>query len=998
MMHRLHLPGTRLDRLVATHHTLPLRLPHGEPARSCSERGIAMISVLLVMMMMSALLVGFTVMATSDQKFRFIDKDRNQAFYAASAGLEKLTADLGNLFFVNFAPTTAQVTALTTTPPTISDISYTTASSTSGYQISSQYLGSTTVSSGPYQGLYALITQYTMDVTARTKSGSDAHLQRVTETVAIPVFQFGIFSDVDLSFFAGPNFTFGGRVHTNGNLFLAQGGGATLTLSDKVTAVKEVVRQRMQNGVLNTDSPTHDGTVSVTTGGGFRALAATEGSVVDGVGSALNEPPGSAVSWTNVSLSSYNAVLRNGRTGAKTLNLTLIAMGGANVDLNRRPAANEDVNNPSVFGERNFAKASLRILLSDTTADITSLPTVTAAVPVRLDGNWNTTPPNNGTAYGPISATRPPIATSPSVITATTNTNTPNGTATEIRVASIPAGFKIPATISVGANASVTCTGRTPTSFTGCTGDPTAMANGSVATGVVASGAGTITVTTTLTAAAGSNAGTINVANAAGFAPTTFWLAGVVVSCSGYTTAAPVRFRGCVGVPTTTQPQTITTNASSNAGIGTIGGYIKVEKQDSTGTWSDVTMEMLNYGIGAPNLSGAICADPTPNAIIRLQRLKDNGGTCDYSPAVNGANNSNDYWPNVTFDTRESLVRDTAPASGNIVLGGVMHYIAIDAANLAAWFNGGGAYAAGTGTTALNNNGYSVYFSDRRNNRNAVSAETGEYGWEDFVNPASGTGTPNGVLDTGEDVNGNGVLDTYGQFANYTAVANTAPPGATAPLDTTARPWTELTAAQARVNRPVLFRHALRIFNGATLAPTISGLTFASENSVYIQGNWNANGAWTDPHAATAVMGDSVTLLSNSWNDAVTFAQPYNVGGRNRNTQTWYRVAIVSGKGIAFPQPAGTATDFGTDGGAHNFLHYLENGDQAVNYRGSIVTFFYNRQAVGTYKCCSTVYGAPTRNYAFDIDFLDPTKLPPLTPVFRDVNTIGFSQEIRPGR
>ena len=62
------------------------------------------------------------------------------------------------------------------------------------------------------------------------------------------------------------------------------------------------------------------------------------------------------------------------------------------------------------------------------------------------------------------------------------------------------------------------------------------------------------------------------------------------------------------------------------------------------------------------------------------------------------------------------------------------------------------------------------------------------------------------------------------------------------------------------------------------------GLTFASENHVYIQCNWNANGAWTDPHAATAVMGDSVTLLSNSWNDAAAFAQLYDVGGRSRNT------------------------------------------------------------------------------------------------------------------
>ena len=109
-------------------------------------------------------------------------------------------------------------------------------------------------------------------------------------------------------------------------------------------------------------------------------------------------------------------------------------------------------------------------------------------------------------------------------------------------------------------------------------------------------------------------------------------------------------------------------------------------------------------------------------------------------------------------------------------------------------------------------------------------------------------------------------------------------------------------------------------------------------------------------------------------------------------------MAIISGKGIAFPQPAGTATDFGTDGGAHNFLRYLENGDQAVNYRGSMATFFFNRQAVGTFKCCATVYGAPPRNYAFDTDFLNPALLPPNTPMFRDLNAVGFAQEMRPGR
>jgi hypothetical protein len=201
-------------------------------------------------------------------------------------------------------------------------------------------------------------------------------------------------------------------------------------------------------------------------------------------------------------------------------------------------------------------------------------------------------------------------------------------------------------------------------------------------------------------------------------------------------------------------------------------------------------------------------------------------------------------------------------------------------------------------------------------------------------------------------------------------------------------------------NRPVLFRRALKLVNGANIAATgLTGLSIVSENPVYVKGDWNATGgSFTGAHAATSVIADAVTLLSNEWTDQVSFIQPYNVAGRARGTPTWYRMAIIAGKGIAFPQPAGTAADFGTDGGAHNFLRYLEDGSQAVNYRGSIATFFYNRQALGPYKCCNTVYGAPLRNYAFDIDFLNPALLPPNTPVFRDMNAVGFSQELRPNK
>ena len=55
-------------------------------------------------------------------------------------------------------------------------------------------------------------------------------------------FRLVFFREWTFSFFPGPNFNFGGRTHTNGNLFLAVGSGSTLTLSDKVDAYKDVIR------------------------------------------------------------------------------------------------------------------------------------------------------------------------------------------------------------------------------------------------------------------------------------------------------------------------------------------------------------------------------------------------------------------------------------------------------------------------------------------------------------------------------------------------------------------------------------------------------------------------------------------------------------------------------------------------------------------------------------------------------------------------------------
>jgi hypothetical protein len=368
------------------------------------ESGMALVTVIMVLMLASALMVGFLAAIVADQRANGVDRDQTQAYAAAHAGLEKLTSDLASLFTTDYNPTTAQINTLMTHPPTIPGFAYTAPGGVagSGYAVTwtpdptagpnfgnpmPDSTTGTTITSGPYSGFKAIITRYPITVTARSTGGAEVRLRRELQTVAVPVFQFGIFSETDLTFWAGQNFTFGGRVQTNGNLFLSEAAGASLSLLDRVTAFKDVVRQVFSNG-LSTTTYGFTGNVNVidTTAGHLRPLALTEGSVTGGPGSAATTGP---PTWTAISTGTYKSLLRNGTTGAKYLSLPLVSQGAVPVDLIRRPATlTEDTVNPLVYGQRYFAMASLRILLSDSAAEIsnTTLPTVTATAPVPLDG------------------------------------------------------------------------------------------------------------------------------------------------------------------------------------------------------------------------------------------------------------------------------------------------------------------------------------------------------------------------------------------------------------------------------------------------------------------------------------------------------------------------------------------------------------------------------------------------------------------------------------
>ena len=404
------------------------------------------------------------------------------------------------------------------------------------------------------------------------------------------------------------------------------------------------------------------------------------------------------------------------------------------------------------------------------------------------------------------------------------------------------------------------------------------------------------------------------------------------------------------------------------------------------------------------------------------------------SGMVSNSWTGSNYYPINFYDAREGEVRDNTVANNSCTTNGVMNAVEIDVGNLKRWLAG----TIGTSGTSVDyavQNGYILYFSDRRGmlpnptttSSHPANTKSGDSGLEDVINASSAAGTPNGALETvplgktlsPEDVNQNGVLDEFGtanlglgQFNGN--VNQNAQIIASAP-DNPYLPRINSCSVTARKNWVSGARHVLRLVDaslgnlpvtpGGTLANP-GGFTVASENPVYIIGPYNTNPTdtvWTTGvdmtgHSSAAVIADTVTLLSSTWSDYASLGiggdgTVTNPNNRTDNNNEYFRLAIAAGKNINFPQPTwGAGQDFGTDGGVHNFLRYLENFNAALNYKGSIVSLYYATYNTGVYKCCTVVYSPPTRNYSFDIDFSTPSGLPPGTPMFRDVESLGYRQ------
>jgi hypothetical protein len=178
-------------------------------------------------------------------------------------------------------------------------------------------------------------------------------------------------------------------------------------------------------------------------------------------------------------------------------------------------------------------------------------------------------------------------------------------------------------------------------------------------------------------------------------------------------------------------------------------------------------------------------------------------------------------------------------------------------------------------------------------------------------------------------------------------------------------------------------RRAVRIKGGSKI-PT-SGLTIASNNPIYIQGDFNTGGSppsdstsQNDPttpqvsgytRAPCSMIGDAINLLSNVWNDANSSS-----GTSSRvATNTTFNTALLSG--IVPTAPVGG--DGSYSGGAENFPRFLEDWSHAIiTYYGSMVELYLSKQSTGEWGKAN-VYVPPTRHWYFDSNF--KVKPPPGT-------------------
>jgi hypothetical protein len=190
-------------------------------------------------------------------------------------------------------------------------------------------------------------------------------------------------------------------------------------------------------------------------------------------------------------------------------------------------------------------------------------------------------------------------------------------------------------------------------------------------------------------------------------------------------------------------------------------------------------------------------------------------------------------------------------------------------------------------------------------------------------------------------------------------------------------------------------KRAARLVRGGVLPD--KGMTFVTEDGVYIQGDYNTGSEWSGNITASdadgtlskqpptntvgtvtmdtsnvvagytekpaAVCADAVMFLSNAWSDNYN----HQTTTTNRTAaRTTYNTAFMSGD-----VPTDTTGNVNRrSGGGINFPRVLENWDgKTLTYHGSMVQMFTSQMFNGSWN--HNIYRAPIRPWFFNDDFIN---------------------------
>jgi hypothetical protein len=206
------------------------------------------------------------------------------------------------------------------------------------------------------------------------------------------------------------------------------------------------------------------------------------------------------------------------------------------------------------------------------------------------------------------------------------------------------------------------------------------------------------------------------------------------------------------------------------------------------------------------------------------------------------------------------------------------------------------------------------------------------------------------------------------------------------------------TSGTAAVKRAIRIKNASKVPNG--------GITFATENPVYLQGDFNSGRTGSaeppsntgDPSDSTAsgytakpslIAADAVTLMSNAWNDS-NMSQNLigpGMGSPRTASNTTVNAAIIAG---TVPTNADGLGSY--SGGAENFVRMMEDWTgKNFTYYGSMIQLFRSAQATSPWGGADTYYPATLKWY-FDTSLT--TNSPPST-VSSNMTTVSYLQQQR---